>query len=78
MLRGVVTALAPGAVVPIRSRRLASLKASERITGGPGLIALRAPEDGLEKGPTYRCRQLAIDVLEGVKKLDKVRIKTKE
>jgi hypothetical protein len=74
MLHGVVAAL--GATVPIRPQRLASLVANERITGGPGLIALRAPEDGLEKGPTYRCRQLAIDVLVGVNKVDKVRLKT--
>lgn len=61
LLHGVVAALAMGFLTLDRPQRLASIVASEKIAGGPGLTAIRAPDIGLNKGPTYRCRELALE-----------------
>lgn len=68
---GVVAALAV-ATDAGRPQRIAAIVANEKLRGGPGLIAIRDPENGLHKGVTFRARQLAIDVVTGVNKLDEV------
>lgn len=70
-LVGVVGALAVAADAG-RPQRLAAIVANEKLRGGPGLIAIRDPENGLHNGVTFRARQLAIDFVTGVNKLDQV------
>ena len=50
--------------------RLASLLASDKMKGGPGLVPQIMPREGLDHGPQWRVFQLGANAAAGINNID--------